>query len=57
MMLATPGTAFAIGFNYQVSIPCSCHVDLGELTSSDKETPSIVLSTGEEPNPHDLFLP
>jgi hypothetical protein len=43
--LATPKIAFAIGFNYRVSIPCSFYVDVGELTSAKTAPYLIALST------------
>ncbi len=45
MTLATPKTAFAIGFNYQVSISCSFLVDVRELTSAKTAPYLIALST------------
>ena len=43
--LATPKTAFAIGFNYQVSKPCSFYVNMGRLTSAKIAPYFITLST------------
>ena len=43
--LATPKTAFAIGFNYQVSKPCSFYVNMGRLTSANTVPYFITLST------------
>ena len=44
--LATPKTAFAIGFNYQVSMSCSFYVvHAGQLTSAKTAPYLIALST------------
>ena len=43
--LVTPKTAFAIGFNYQVSISCSFHVEVGQPTSAKTAPYLIALST------------
>ena len=45
MTLATPNNAFAIGFNYQVSISRLSFADLGELTSAKTVPYLIALST------------
>src|SRR5258706_16418578 len=43
-MLATPKTAFAIGFNYQVSISCPFYVNMGQLTCAKAAPYLIVMS-------------
>ena len=43
--LATPKTAFAIGFNYQVSKYCSFYVNMEQLTSAKTAPHLIALST------------
>ena len=43
--LVTPKTAFAIGFNYQVSISCLFHVKTGQTTSAKTAPYFIALST------------
>src|SRR5258706_12878287 len=43
--LVTPRTAFAIGFNYQVSISCSFHVEVGQPTSAKTAPYLSTLST------------
>ena len=42
---ATPRAAFEIGFNYQVSIPCSFRVEAGQPTSAKTAPYLITLST------------
>ena len=49
--LATPKTAFAIGFNYQVSMPCSSYVDVGRPTSAKTAPYLIALSTAFSVDP------
>ena len=43
--LITLRTAFAIGFNYQVSVSCSFHVEVGQPTSAKTAPYLIALST------------
>ena len=43
--LVMPKTAFAIGFNYQVLISCSFHVEVGQPTSAKTAPYLIALST------------
>ena len=49
--LATSKTTFAIGFNYQVSISCSFHVEVGQPTSAKTAPYLIALSTAFSVDP------
>ena len=45
VILVTPRTAFAIGFNYRVSISCLFHVEVEQPTSAKTAPYLIALST------------
>ena len=49
--LATPKTAFAIGFNYQISMYCSFYMHAGQLTSAKTAPYLIALSTAFSVDP------
>ena len=49
--VVTPKTAFAIGFNYQVSFYCSFHVEIGNPTSANTAPYLIALSTDFSTDP------